>query len=370
MRQQPAYPVGMQVSSAAAQNDAARLFEQYGPQLYRFCLGRMRSREEAEDALQSTFLRVHNALAKGAAPEFEAAWLYKIAHNVCLSRRDVIGRRGKHETAQDFDEIEYALAAPEAQHDELVGLSDALAVMPPKLRQAILLREWQGLSYAEIAAAMDTTVSAVETLIFRARRHLAGALETDGRKVSAARGMSIAVLLGRLRALLVGVGPAKLAAGAAIVALGGAGLGTAVALNQPGAWRPPPLTSSPQPTAAVSTFAFDQQSRVAPLAPVARTPGVTAHPDRAAVLPAPKAEAPPATAVAQATNAAQPLPVAPPAPVPDVPPVVPPAASVPTVPDVQAPPVVLPPIETPTVPALPVATPTVPALPAVSLPQP
>src|SRR5579864_4840204 len=269
MRQQQAHPVGMQALSAAApESDAARLFEQYGPQLYRFCLGRMRSREEAEDALQSTFLRVHKALAKGAVPEFEAAWLYKIAHNVCLSRHDVIGRRGKHETVQDLDTID----------DELVGLSDALAVMPPKLRQALLLREWQGLSYAEIATAMGTTVSAVETLIFRARRHLAGALETDGRTPVVSRGLSIGALLGRLRALLVGAGPAKLAAGAALMAIGGAGIGSAVALNQPDAWRPTPVTSSPQPAAAVSTFAFEQLT-VSRRAPIAGVPGIAARPD-------------------------------------------------------------------------------------------
>jgi RNA polymerase sigma-70 factor (ECF subfamily) len=368
--------VGTQALTAAAPgNEAARLFEKYGPQLYRFCLGRMRSREEAEDALQSTFLRVHKALAKGAAPEFEAAWLYKIAHNVCLTRHDVNGRRGKYETARDLDEIEYALEAPEAQHDELVGLSDALAVMPPKLRQALLLREWQGLSYAEIAAAMDTTVSAVETLIFRARRHLAGALETDGRQLSAARGISIVALLGRLRALLVGVGPAKLAAGAAIVALGGAGLGTAVALNQPDAWRPPRLTTSPQRTVAVSPLAFEQQTRGAPLVPIVGAPGGAARHDSqttaqpaepsrptAEVLPAPLTEALPA--VKQATTPAQRLPVAPPVAVTDVPPVVP------TIPAVHPPPVALPAVETPTVPALPAATPTLPALPTVSLPKP
>jgi len=367
---------------AAPKSDAARLFEEYGPQLYRFCLGRMRSREEAEDALQSTFLRVHKALAKGTVPEFEAAWLYKIAHNVCLSRHDVIGRRGKHETAQDLDTIEYALAAPEEHHDELVGLSDALADMPPKLRQAILLREWQGLSYAEIATAMGTTVSAVETLIFRARRHLAGALETDGRKpVLTSRGLSIAALLGRLRTLLVGVGPAKLAAGAALMALGGAGIGSAVALNQPNAWNAP-RASSPQPTAAVPTVAFVQQAR-APQAPVAGVSGRAARPDTtvepaaqssspvsepqqsvqspaAPSAAAPSAAAPsasvPATLPAPALPAAPVAPVAPTVPGTEVPPLVPPALNTPTVPSVQAPPAVLPPVETPTLPALPTVT--------------
>ena len=340
------------LSAAAPANEAARLFEQYGPQLYRYCLGRMRSREEAEDALQSTFLRVHKALGKGVAPEFEAAWLYKIAHNVCLSRHDVIGRRGKLETAQDFDTIEYALAAPEEHHDELVGLSDALAGMPPKLRQALLLREWQGLSYAEVAVAMDTTVSAVETLIFRARRHLAGALETDGRQPLLTRGLSIGALLGRLRALLVGAGPAKVATGAALIALGGAGLGSAVVLNQSDGWRPPPAASSPQPTAAVSTFALVQQTRT-PLAPVVGVSGVAPRPDTSGESGPPSTPAADSPATAQPTIPAPALPVAPPIQGTDIPPLVPPVVTVPAAPTVEAPPVVLPTVETPTLPALP-----------------
>jgi len=204
---------GYAVSTASP---AARLFEQYGDQLYRFCLGRMRSREEAEDAVQSTFLRAHKALERGVVPEYEAAWLYKIAHNVCLTRRAVIARHGQTIPLDDRDDIEVALAAPEGRSDELWGLPDALASLSPKLRQAILLREWQGLSYAEIAETMETTVSAVETLIFRARRDLATALSAEKPKRRSK-------LLDVLAALF---GP-KLAFGAALLARGGAGVGTA-----------------------------------------------------------------------------------------------------------------------------------------------
>ena len=165
--------------AVSAASPAARLFEQYGEQLYRFCLGRMRSREEAEDAVQSTFLRAHKALERGVVPEYEAAWLYKIAHNVCLTRRAVLARHGQTVPLYDRNDIELEVAAPERRQDDLWGLPDALASLSPKLRQAILLREWQGLSYAEIADAMETTVSAVETLIFRARRDLAAALSAE-----------------------------------------------------------------------------------------------------------------------------------------------------------------------------------------------
>ncbi|HVS84012.1 MAG TPA: sigma-70 family RNA polymerase sigma factor [Gaiellaceae bacterium] len=209
--------------------DAAGLFERYGQELYRFCLGRLRNPEDAADALQNTFLRVHVALEKGTVPQFEAAWLYKIAHNVCLSRREQAGRRSAHETPSDLEELEWSAAAPEHDHDRLEGLADALADLPHNLRQSLLLREWQGLSYVEIAEALDTTVPAVETLLYRARKQLAAALEQGGRKARAALGglldlLGVRALLGRLSAIGSGVGAAKLAVGAALVIAGGSAL--------------------------------------------------------------------------------------------------------------------------------------------------
>ena len=63
------------------------LYEQYANQIFRYCLHQLGSREEAEDAVQSTFLNAFRGIKRGVVPELESAWLFKIAHNVCLSRR-------------------------------------------------------------------------------------------------------------------------------------------------------------------------------------------------------------------------------------------------------------------------------------------
>ena len=64
--------------------EAAReLYERYRRQIFSFCLHRLGNREEAEDAVQSTFLNAFRSLQRGVAPEIEAAWLFKIAENVC-----------------------------------------------------------------------------------------------------------------------------------------------------------------------------------------------------------------------------------------------------------------------------------------------
>jgi len=70
-----------------AEADLTRaLYECYAPQVFGFCLHQLGSREEAEDAVQSTFLNAFRGVKRGIAPEQESAWLFKIAHNVCLSR--------------------------------------------------------------------------------------------------------------------------------------------------------------------------------------------------------------------------------------------------------------------------------------------
>jgi RNA polymerase sigma factor (sigma-70 family) len=152
------------------------LYERHGARIHGYCLHQLGSREEAEDAVQTTFMNAFGALRKGVVPKSEISWLFKIAENVCLSRRRSSWRRGRIESPADFGVIEEVVAGPDTRHDELIGIEDALAAMPQQQRRAILLREWQGLSYREVAAELGVSQSAVETLIFRARRSLARGL--------------------------------------------------------------------------------------------------------------------------------------------------------------------------------------------------
>jgi len=166
-------------SNAPAEADLQRLYEQYARQIQAYCLHQLGNREEAEDATQITFLNAFRGLKRGTSPEFESAWLYKIAHNVCLTKQRNSYRRRLVEAPSDFELIEEIVPAHEGDTDELFGLSSALRVLPEQQRRALLLREWQGLSYREIAEEMQLSQAAVETLLFRARRSLAEALSAD-----------------------------------------------------------------------------------------------------------------------------------------------------------------------------------------------
>src|SRR5437763_6531893 len=92
------------VEAIPAEAAATRvLFERYAPQIHGYCLHQLGTREEAEDAVQSTFLNAFRGLSRGVVPEAEAAWLFKIAENVCLSRRRSSWRRGRVEAPTDFE---------------------------------------------------------------------------------------------------------------------------------------------------------------------------------------------------------------------------------------------------------------------------
>jgi RNA polymerase sigma-70 factor (ECF subfamily) len=228
----------------APEADATRsLYERYANQIYRYCAHQLGSREEAEDAVQSTFLNAFRGLKRGVVPELESAWLFKIAHNVCLSRQRSAWRRGKIESPADFELVEELMPAPSRRADELIGLEDVLAQMPETQRRAILLREWQGLSYREIADELELSQGAVETLIFRARRSLASGLEqpteTRGRK-RFVRAFDWGNLVAAAKSLFVGGSvAAKVAATVAVVGATTAAATAPVVLEHHGHSAPP-----------------------------------------------------------------------------------------------------------------------------------
>jgi len=156
---------------------ATELYERYARQIVAFCHHRLGSREEAEDAAQTTFLNAFRGLERGVVPRLEQAWLFTIAERVCLTRRRSSTRRLRVECPSDLGALQDVLPSPVCVADELIPLPEALASMPPQQRRALLLREWQGLSYREIAAELDLSQGAVETLLFRARRALARSLD-------------------------------------------------------------------------------------------------------------------------------------------------------------------------------------------------
>jgi len=166
---------GSKDGKRADAEDATELFTRYSAGVYRYCLGRLGSREEAEDALQVTYLNAWRSLKRGFEPQQPRPWLFQIAANVCASslRSKLRGTRLELRDPSALDEL---AKAEGPGNEELLGLSEALRDLPSRQRRAIVLRDWQGLSYEEIAAEMAVSDSAVETLLFRARNKVATTL--------------------------------------------------------------------------------------------------------------------------------------------------------------------------------------------------
>jgi len=151
-----------------------RLYRRHVGDVYRYALAVMRNPADAEDVTQTTFLNAYRAFVeKGNRPEKPQNWLIAIAHNVCRQRFRQSARRPS-EVAFDGD-IADTLVDEEQPSGE--DIRRALGHLAFNQRAALVMRELEGRSYAEIADILDLSTSAVETLIFRARRALREQLE-------------------------------------------------------------------------------------------------------------------------------------------------------------------------------------------------
>lgn len=202
------------------------LYERHAPRVFAYCLSKLGRREDAEDAVQTTFLHAVRGLRRGVVPSIELAWLLGIARNVCLSRFESAGRRGRLELVCDPVDLERN-PAPQGRRDELFGLDEALAQLPEQQRQAVLLRDWRGLSYEEVAAQLGVSLANAETLIFRGRRTLAELLQEEPSAVRRRLGAAgnLGSLASAIKTALTGTAAAtKITAAVAVVAVSGAGV--------------------------------------------------------------------------------------------------------------------------------------------------
>jgi RNA polymerase sigma factor (sigma-70 family) len=147
------------------------LFEECAPLVLGLCRSLLRNGHDAEDAAQQTFLSAYRSLLSGNQPRDPAAWLATIARHECGARARVRMREPLH---VDSDEVSAGNDPFDAtvKSADIESLRRALARLPTQQRRAFLLREFSGLSYGELAAALGVSEPAVESLLFRARRQL------------------------------------------------------------------------------------------------------------------------------------------------------------------------------------------------------
>jgi RNA polymerase sigma factor (sigma-70 family) len=125
-------------------------------------------RQDAEDVLQDVFVRAYGALRADRREVNLRAWLYRVAHNRCIDHL----RRPVPPAAEIFELSRKPLHDPieEAQRrEDLARLVEDVGRLPEQQRSALLMREIDGMSYGDLAGALDVTVPAVKSLLVRAR---------------------------------------------------------------------------------------------------------------------------------------------------------------------------------------------------------
>jgi RNA polymerase sigma factor (sigma-70 family) len=149
------------------------LYRAHAAEVYRYVYAVLGNAADAEDVTQTTFVNALRALERGEQPRKPANWLVTIAHNLIRQRWR------QQQTRPREVELDREIPSFEADDDgpSVADLVRALQRIPESQREALVLRELEGRSYKEIAPILGVSQSALETLLFRARRSLAEELE-------------------------------------------------------------------------------------------------------------------------------------------------------------------------------------------------
>jgi len=156
----------------------AEVYRRHETTVYNLALRMAGDPDEAADLTQEVFLRVHRHLGKFQGRSTLKTWIFRVALNHCRSR---LGRRPRPAVSLTGAEGERARELPDPgrgpeelalAHDEARRLEAALAALPVVFREAVVLRDVQGLAYEEIAEVLGVRVGTVRSRIARGRDRL------------------------------------------------------------------------------------------------------------------------------------------------------------------------------------------------------
>src|SRR5437764_12214887 len=151
----------------------------YQHRVFGVALRMLRNRSEAEEIAQEVFLRVHRAVEDFRGEAKLSTWLYAITSRLCLNRLASGERRMAREGEESLERLRAdADPAAHAERGELeAALQRAITALPEERRVVAVLRDFEGLSYEEIAAALDLPLGTVRSRLHRARTDLKEKLE-------------------------------------------------------------------------------------------------------------------------------------------------------------------------------------------------
>lgn len=158
------------------QSEAAfsELYVRFSANVFAYCLRVLGSRDQAYDIFQETFLRFYQSAERHANLENVRAYALTISRNLCLNEKKRL-----QSAAVEFDELLYNPGVTrEAERTEMMELiAMALDLLPHDMREAFVLREYDGLPYQEISDMLNIKLETVKVRVFRARQKIRDILE-------------------------------------------------------------------------------------------------------------------------------------------------------------------------------------------------
>ncbi|MFZ5986813.1 MAG: RNA polymerase sigma factor [Bacillota bacterium] len=167
------------------------LFKKYEKYIFGICYNFTYSKEDALDLMQDVFVKIYKSIDKADETKSVSLWIKKIAVNTCLNfKRDNKDRTTDVSISSTMDEsdrtIEDTISDNADTENEVIFmdtkkvLEESIKELPEEVRMAVVLRHIKGLSYEDIANAMNCPLGTVKTYIFRGRRLLKDKLIKKG----------------------------------------------------------------------------------------------------------------------------------------------------------------------------------------------
>ncbi|HET6400448.1 MAG TPA: sigma-70 family RNA polymerase sigma factor [Candidatus Kapabacteria bacterium] len=144
-----------------------KIYLRYRERVYAYALRVLSNEQDAEDLFQEVFFRVYTRAESFTEEKSLGGWIFTIAHNLCLNK---VRDRKPQEDLSDL--VLPVRDTPDSGEDWREVIARAMSLLPVEYREIIILREYEGMSYAEIREVLHTTIPSIKSRLYRAKGKL------------------------------------------------------------------------------------------------------------------------------------------------------------------------------------------------------
>jgi RNA polymerase sigma-70 factor, ECF subfamily len=160
------------------------LIGRYQTRVFNLCYRILGNPDEAEEIAQEVFVKLFKSIGSFRGESKFSTWLYRVTHNVCINQINYLKRRHYFENRSldldpkdDSPAPQYASNAPDGEQDLIAtelgaAIEEKLGMLAPEMREVIIMRDIEGLSYEEVAQALNVKIGTVKSRLHRGRNEL------------------------------------------------------------------------------------------------------------------------------------------------------------------------------------------------------